>query len=682
MGQSNTTPVRRRCIALVGPYQSGKTSLLEEILARTDTVKRSGAASSGFEFVDTSPEAKNRGMSVEPNIASVSFLGDEFTFIDCPGSIEFQYDTTAVVTGCDAAVVICEADEKKIPSLQVLLKQLEDRNIPHFIFLNKVDETHGRIRDVLNLLQTASEKPLVLRQIPIWDDGSVTGFVDLALERAFMYRRHEESKLTELPDDVRERKLEARFSMLEQLADHDDELMEQLLEDIDPPRNQVFDDLTEDLQQSLICPVLLGSASKGYGILRLLKALRHEAPLVEETAKRLDMPDRGSCAQVLKTYHTSHAGKLSIARILSGKYLDNSLVYSNKQEHKISGILGYDGTKTKKISEAHCGATVAFGKLDNVGTGQTLHLEPSHVDFHISVPHPPDPVYGVAVTAKERRDEVKLTSALHKLVDEDPSLYLEHKQDLAEMVLCGQGDIHLKVALERLVGKYGVRADIYKRTIPYKETIRKSVEVRGKHKKQSGGHGQFGDVLIHIAPLPRDAGFSFTETITGGVVPRQYIPSVEVGVKDYLDVGPLGFPVVDVSVTLIDGSYHNVDSSDQAFRTAGRLAMSKGMPQCAPVLLEPIMKVDVSIPSDATTKINGIISSRRGQILEFNTKEDWSGWERVVAFIPEAELQDLIVDLRSVTAGVGTYTAKYDHLAEITGKLADQIVSEHQANAA
>jgi elongation factor G len=251
------------------------------------------------------------------------------------------------------------------------------------------------------------------------------------------------------------------------------------------------------------------------------------------------------------------------------------------------------------------------------------------------------------------------------------------------MVLWGQGEMHLRVALERLKRKYGVDAESKPRQVPYKETIRKGVEhVRGRHKKQSGGHGQFGDVVLDIKPLPRGAGFQFAETITGGVVPRQFIPSVEIGVQDFLQKGPLGgFPVVDVSVTLTDGSYHAVDSSDMAFRQAGRIGMQEGMPKCSPVLLEPVMEVEIAIPSDATARVNGMIPQRRGQILGFDAREGWPGWDVVRAQLPESEIQDLIVELRSATAGVGTYTARFHHLAELTGKLADNVLAQHKAAA-
>jgi elongation factor G len=291
-------------------------------------------------------------------------------------------------------------------------------------------------------------------------------------------------------------------------------------------------------------------------------------------------------------------------------------------------------------------------------------------------------VLGIAVAAKERKDDVKLGQALNKLQDEDPSLSVAHNPETHEVVIWGQGEMHLRVATERLSGRYGVAIVTRAPTVGYRETIRKGIVQRGRHKKQSGGHGQFGDVVLDIKPLPRSSGFTFDEKITGGVVPRNYIPSIGEGVGDALKHGPLGFPVVDVAVTLIDGSYHTVDSSDMAFRTAGRIAMQEALPQCQPVLLEPILSVEIVCPSDTTAKLNAIVSGRRGQLLGFDTREGWTGWDVVRALMPEAEIGDLIVEVRSATAGVGSFTAKFDHMAELSGRPAEQIVAARTAAAA
>ena len=680
MGQSaGPTGRSSRCIALVGPYLSGKTTLLEAILARTGTVTRQGTIKDKNTIGDASSEARDHGMSIELNIADTTFLGDSFTFIDCPGSIEFQHEGALALTACDAAIVVCEPDPKRVPALQLIMKQLEDRGIPRFLFLNKIDSFDAQVRDILPTLQPASSKSLVLRQIPIWENGVASGFVDLALERAFVYRKQANAEVVEMPDGVRDRETEARFKMLEQLADYDDELMEQLLADMQPPREKVFTDLVKEVQDGLIVPVLLGSAENGNGILRLLKALRHEAPFVEATAKRLKLENAKSAAHIIKTIYTPHGGKISVARVLAGEFGEGSVVQGVNAEERAASAFSLLGAEAKKRPMAKAGDTVALGRLEKITSGETISTDKGGAT-QVPAPVPAQPVYGVAINVKDRKDEVKLTGALARLMEEDPSLGVEHAKDTHQMVLWGQGEMHLRVSLERLKRKYGVDAETRRRQLPYKETIRKSVEhVRGRHKKQSGGHGQFGDVVIDIKPLPRGSGFQFSESITGGVVPKQFIPSVEIGVQDFLQKGPLGgFPVVDVAVTLTDGSYHAVDSSDMAFRQAGRIGMQEGMPKCNPVLLEPIMEVEIAVPSEATARINGMIPQRRGQILGFDAREGWTGWDVVRAQIPESEMADLIVELRSATAGVGTYTSKFHHLAELTGKLADNVLAAHR----
>lgn len=682
MGNEGARPSGPRCIALIGPYLSGKTTLLESILARTGALSRQGKVSDGNTIGDASPEARAHGMSVELNVASIDYHGEQYTFIDCPGSIEFLQEQLPALPAVDAAIVVCEPDDKKIPALQLILKQLDQLGIPRILFLNKIDKTEMRVRDILSILQPASEKPLVLRQIPIWEDNSVTGCVDLALERAFIYRKHAQSEVVDLPDGVLDRKGEARYSMLEQLADYDDELMEALLEDVEPTQDIVFQDLAQELSQGQICPVLLGSAENGNGIRRLLKAIRHEVPTVEATADRLSVSSEECVAQILKTYHTTHGGKLSLVRVLSGELVDGTILYGASEDHeRVSGIFTLLGQEPSKISRAVAGDTVALGRMEAFKTGETLSSQKGECE-QIAPLESLKPVYGLAVSAVERKDEVKLTAAITKIIEEDPSIKLLHAQDTNEMVIWGQGEMHLRVTLERLEGKYGIAAETRKRKIPYKETIRKSITQRGRHKKQSGGHGQFGDVVVEIKPLPRGSGFDFSQAISGGVVPRQYIPAVQHGIEDYLVQGPLGFPVVDLSVKLIDGSYHAVDSSEQAFKTAGRIAMVDGLPECSPVLLEPVLSVSFYIPNEATAKINAIISTRRGQILGFDARPGWMGWDVVNAHLPETEIQDIIVEVRSATAGVGTFTYAFDHLSELTGKLADQVLSDSKAQAA
>ncbi|MEA2943655.1 MAG: elongation factor, partial [Bradyrhizobium sp.] len=643
MGQDARSPPSLResgprCIALVGPFQSGKTTLLEAILARTGAIPKAGSVEAGTSVGDASAEARRHKMGVGLTAATTNFMGDSYTFVDCPGSIEFAHDMRAAIPAVDLAVVVCEADERKLPQLQIILRELEDLNIPRLLFLNKIDKANKRVRETLATLQPASRVPLVLRQIPIWNGELIAGFVDLALERAFVYREHKASEVIALEGGDLDREKEARFSMLEKLADHDDVLMEQLLDDIQPPRDAVFDDLARELREGLICPVLLGSAARENGVLRLMKALRHEAPDVTETARRLGAPaaaGKDALAYVFKTVHLQHGGKLSLARVLSGRLDDGATVQSSGgATGRVSGITGVNGAHDTKRPHAEAGEMIALGKLDTIKTGETLSTGKTAPSALVEIA-PSPPVLAMALSASDRKDDVKLGQALARLNEEDPSFTIVHNPRTHDTVLWGQGEMHLRVALERLKERFGVNVKSQAPGIGYQETIRKSITAqRGRHKKQSGGHGQFGDVVLDIKPMPRGGGFEFVDKIVGGAVPRNYIGAVEEGVVDALARGPLGFPVIDVHVTLTDGSYHSVDSSDQAFRTAARIGMSEGLPQSQPVLLEPIHVVEIVCPTDATAKINAILSGRRGQILGFDTREGWPGWDRVRAMMP------------------------------------------------
>ena len=664
-----------KCIAIVGPFASGKTTLLEALLERTDAIQKQAPTGSGSTVGDHSAEAQAHQMSVEASIATTRFLDESITFVDCPGSVEFAAETDPVLAAADLAIVVTEPDERKIAALQLILHKLDALGIPRMIFLNKIENATMGVRDMLKILQPTSSVPLLLRQIPLRKNGIVMWSIDLALERAYIYREHATSEIAPITDDDKAREVEARFSMLETLADHDDALMEQLLEEIEPPRDAIFDDLAADLREGTVTPVLIGSAEKGNGILRLLKAIRHDAPDIEATRARLGLEDKGeTVVQVLKTIHNPHGGKLSVSRIMTGTVNDGMELRSSAVTAKVSGIYDLLGKTQNKRPAAAAGETVALGKLDEVRTGDTLTGAKAAIPSLAGL-EGGQAVFAVSLRPKERKDEAKLSLALQKLMEEDPSLSLEQRQESGETILSGHGEMHLRVTRERLEGKYQIPVEAGAPSVPYRETIRKNVTQRGRHKKQSGGHGQFGDVVLDIKPLPRGSGFEFTDTITGGVVPKQYIPSVEAGVRDYLKCGPLGFPVVDLTVNLADGSYHSVDSSDMAFQLAGRLAMKEGMPGCSPVLLEPVLKVEIHTPSDATARVTAIVSQRRGQILGFDARPGWSGWDVVEAMLPEAEIADLIIELRSATAGVASYRAAFDHMAELTGRLADDVLN-------
>lgn len=670
---SGRNPSAPRCAAIVGPYLSGKTTLLESLLHACGTLPRKGSIKEGNTVGDASPEARARSMSTEVSVASAEFLGEQWHFLDCPGSVEFAHDTYAALMVADIAIVVCEPEASRVLTLSPLFHFLDRHQIPHIVYINKMDHANDRVRELIDAMQSVSERPLALRHVPIREGDDITGYVDLVSERAYKYQPGSPSALIELPDSVQDRNEEARQELLETLADFDDKLLEELLEDVVPPKEEIYEYLTRELQADRVVPVFLGAAEQDHGVLRLLKALRHEAPGPETTLERLGGAEGDPLVQVFKTYHLPHTGKLSVARIWRGAVSDGD----SFGDHRVSGLAQLMGHTLNKITKAGIGDVVGLGRLDEIKTGDVLTAD-GVVAGRLPWIDPLLPVYSMAIAAERREDEVKMSTGIARLVEEDPSITAEHNEDTHQLVLWGQGDIHLQVAGEKLKSRYNVGITTARPAVPYKETIRKPIQQHARHKKQSGGHGEFGDVHLDIKPLPRGQGFEFIDKISGGVVPRQYIPAVEHGVQEYMQEGPLGFPVIDLSVTLYDGQYHSVDSSDMAFRRAGILAMKEALPQCSPVLLEPIALVTISIPSEYTGQAQGVITKRRGQILGFDTKEGWSGWDEVKANMPQSELHDLIVDLRSLTLGVGTFEWKFDHLAELAGRDADQIVAQRR----
>lgn len=668
-----------RCAALVGPYLSGKTTLLEALLFASGTISRRGNQKDGNTVGDHSPEARARQMSTEINVARATYLDDPWTFLDCPGSVELAWEAHCALLASDVAVVVCEPEVERALTLAPLFKFLDDHEIPHMVFINKMDTASARVSEVLAALQGVSQRPLVLRQVPVpGPENAPQGYVDLVSERAYKYKPGQASDLIKLPDEVAPEEQSIRASLLEKLADFDDKLLEQLLEDVQPSKEDIYRHLTQNLRRDLIVPVFLGAAQLDHGVRRLLKALRHETPDVATTALRLKLDPKktDTVAQVIKTFHPPNAGKLSLARVWTGQVSEGMSLNGVR----VAGVLKLLGAQATKIPFAVPGDVVALARLEGIATGTVLSS--SGTPPQLEHPPLPVPVYGLAIAAEKRAEDVKLSGAITRLIEEDPTISVEHNAELQEIVLWGQGDIHLQIALDRLKQRYNLAVTSRRPSVPYKESIKSNTALHSRFKRQSGGHGQFADIQIEVKPLPRGTGHVFKDAVVGGAIPRNYIPAVEEGVADYLKRGPLGFPVVDVSVTLITGQFHDVDSSDQAFKTVARQAMSEAMPKCTPVLLEPIHHVEISVPNAFTSRVQRIVSGRRGQILGFDAKPDWSGWDAVAANIPASELHDLIVELRSVTLGVGTYTTRFDHLQELTGKLADKVLHDHGGEAA
>ncbi|MEA5420832.1 elongation factor G [Spirulina sp. CCNP1310] len=669
----NLDPVRN--VALVGPYSSGKTTLLESMLAVTGAIARKGSIKEKNTVADHSPEARDRAMSVEVSVATTTHADTKITFLDCPGSIEFAQETYNALVGAGTAIVVCEADVAKVLTLAPLFKFLDDWEIPHLVFINKLDRCRDSFMDILHAIKTVSSRPLVPQQYPIRQDQNLIGYIDLIDEQAYHYHTGQSADPVPLPPELRSEEQAARDEMLETLSEFDDHLLEELLEEINPPKEEILKDLKQDLSADLVVPVFLGIAEQDCGVRPLLDALVREAPDPSVTAERrgLTPTEAGEpIAQVLKTYHSA-GGKLSLVRIWQGTITDGMTL----NNERVGGIYRLMGSQQQGTNEAVVGELVALGRLDHAKTGDTLSVntvEPLRKADRL------EPVFALAISPERRKDEVKLSGVLHKLVEADPALQWEQHEDTREVILWGQGEIHLQVSLARLARQFNLPMTTQPPQIPYKETIRKSTNIHGRYKHQSGGHGAFGDVFLDIQPQPRGEGFRFTDSIVGGVIPKQYIPGVETGVREYLNQGPLGFPVVDVAVNLSNGSYHSVDSSEQAFKQAARIAMTEGMAKCEPILLEPILNIQIAAPNEFTSKVLQLVSGRRGQILGYEPLEGWQNWDNVTAYLPQAEMQDFIVELRSLTLGVGFFHWQYDHLQEMPDKLMANVLAKASAS--
>ncbi|REJ54103.1 MAG: elongation factor G [Microcystis wesenbergii TW10] len=669
---NQSTGANTRNVALVGPYSSGKTSLLESLLFVTGAITRKGKISDRNTVGDSSTQARDRQMSVEVSVAHSQYQDLNFTFLDCPGSIEFASETYNALVGAGAAIIVCEPVVDRVLTLAPLLKFLDDWEIPHLIFINKMDRCNSHFNEVLQALKSVSSRPLVPQQYPIRQNNEIIGFIDLINEQAYHYHANSPADPVALPDHLKEEEQIARQEMLETIAEFDDHLLEELLEDINPSREEILQDLKQELGADQIVPVFFGMAERDYGVRHLLTALVEEAPAPTITANRRGLDtsaDGDAVVQILKTYFTPQGGRLSLGRIWQGTLNDGMALNGVR----IGGIYRLMGQQQQPLQQAQAGEIVALGRLEGIATGDVVSSGSQKPDLPKGLQL--KPVFALAIAAVNRKDEVKLSSALTKLIEEDPSLYWEQHGDTKEVILWGQGEIHLQVALDRLARKYNLPMTTHLPQVPYKETIKASTKSHGRYKHQTGGHGAFGDVYLDIKPLARGEGFHFHETIVGGVVPKQYIPGVETGVREYLGHGPLGFPVVDIDVTLTDGSYHSVDSSEQAFKQAARLAMTEGLPKCHPVLLEPILSVTVLAPSEYTAKVLQLISGKRGQIQGFEASEEWKGWDQVTAYLPQAEMHDLIVELRSLTMGVGFFRWDEDHLQEVPDKLRDAVLA-------
>jgi elongation factor G len=660
---------RRRNVAVVGPHHAGKTTLVEALLATCGAIPRRGSVADGTATTDYEPECIERGQSTTVGFAFASTPNVDITFIDCPGFLDFFEEVKLALIAADAAVVVIDADPARVRQTRQLVEFLDERRLPHCFFINKLDRPGSNFRATLEALVATHGKRVVAEHLPIGEAEQFRGYIDLAARHAFVA---ENGSPKEIPID---RELAspvdlARQTLLETLGDFDDHLFEELLEGIEPPLDEVERDLHDETCADQIVPVLAGAGLTDIGVAAgaLLRVIERQFPAPSG--------DAGAplVAQVVKTIVHPASGKVSLVRIWDGTlHADAALVDVSRGAAKIraSGLFRLQGKKQEPVASASAGDIVAIARLEGVRTGDTLVAVASAAPRE--VPALAEPMYAVAIRPKERLDEAKVSQTLARIVEEDPTLRIARDEFTGELQLLGLGEVHVATAMSRLARKYHLALETSAPAVAYRETIADANRVHARYKHQTGGHGQFADIVLKIEPRERGHGVTFSEEIVGGVVPRQFHPAVEKGVREALARGPIaGFPVVDVHVTLVDGTFHAVDSSEQSFRTAAGMAMRDGLPKCRPVLLEPIAYVEATVPDDCASAILGGLTAKRGQVLAFEPAGR-PGFARVLAYAPRAELTTYVTELRTATQGLGTFTWRHDRFEPAPPKISQTL---------
>jgi elongation factor G len=684
-----------RNVAFIGNNRSGKTALVEAILHLTGAISRRGKTQDGTTTTDYEPEAVARQMSTSTSMARTTYNGVTFNILDCPGFIDFVEEAKLALMGVDAAVFVVEPDAGKVIQMDSLLRFTEEIGVSRLVFVNKLDKPDmdfaGTLAALKDMPGTKTPRPLNPVQYPIVGASGITGYVDVLKKEAYKYGAQGKPEKTDVPGDLQQDLDASREKLVDGLADTDDALFEMVVEGKDPPLDLLEKDLKQAVRQGTFVPILVGSAQSDAGVFSLLDAILTLCPSPAEReykdkdGKAITVKDDGPViAQVIKTYVNPQSGKLSLARVFTGTITgDSSIIDINKggSKERVGGLYYMLGKKQETMTSAGPGTIVAIARLETPRTGDTITTDAKESTL-MTVPPAPPPLYSLAIAPKNRNDEAKLSTLLAKITEEDPVLKTDRDPDTNEFCLYGQGEVHLTLNRQRLERKYNIQLDSKRPKIAYKETIGGKVEAHGRHKKQTGGRGQFGECYLRIEPLERGAGNKFSESIVGGSIPRQYIPGIEKGVTEALSKGALaGFPVVDVSVNVFDGSYHDVDSDEMSFRMAGILAMREGMSKAHPFILEPIAEVKIMVPSSYTSGVLSQLNGLRGQILGYGASPDRQGWDEVNAHVPQGELWDYIIELRTLTQGLGYYLWKFAHLAQVPPDLSKELQAQATVHA-
>lgn len=615
----------------------------------------------------------------ELRVAGFTHLGENWQAIDTPGSIEFLQLASDALLAADAAVICVAPDPAQAVLAAPYLRLAEAAGTPALLFINRMDEAQGRVRDIVAALQDYAAHPIVLRQIPMrGDDGSITGSVDLVSERAWKYNENAPSDLVEIPEGAIAREHEAREDLLERLSEYDDRLLEELIEDRTPPTAEVHSICARLLGENRIFPALIGAASHGNGIVRVMKALRHEAPRARASRTRLaEQAGLGEAplAVIFAGQYRRHVGKTLLLRAFEALSAGQPL--AGRAAGHVSSADSRDSRPRDRIEE---GEIVAVAKADHLLPDRLAGASALHETPGWNRPLPP--LQERILRPVSDRDSVKLSGALATIAEGDAALTIGQDAGTGFPRVGVQGPLHLRFLRQRLAEAFSLEVEESQPAPDYRETITRPQDQAYRHKKQTGGAGQFADVKLSVAPAARGEGFVFGETVKGGAVPKNYIPAVEAGARDATERGPLGFPVVDVRVTLTDGLHHPVDSSDMAFRIAGKRAVAEALKSAAPVLLQPIFRLSIRAPSIYTGSLGPIISAQHGQILGFDADPEARGWDIFEALVPGSALGAIGNDIRAATQGVGRFTATFDHYEELHGKAADRVVQDRATEVA
>ncbi|MBR3623277.1 MAG: elongation factor G [Selenomonadaceae bacterium] len=670
-----------RNIAVMGHGKTGKTSLLEACLFNAGATKRHGKVDEGSSVLDYSDEENRRKMSITMSLAASEWKDYKLNFLDTPGYPDFIGDVKGAATAADSALIVISAPSGIEVETEKAWGICEELNLPRAFFVNKMDREHANFDKVVEELRVRFGAGVVPVQLPIGQEETFQGVADL-ISLKMKIVRHEED---ELPDYIENDVAEARLKLIEAVAEFNNELLEKYIEGIDIPENDVAAALIEGVQAGKIFPVFCGSAIKNAGIKKMMDGMIEYMPapdfraVIGTNPKDDDLVERTVSdpfsAQVFKTIVDPFVGRLSFIRIFSGT-IKGDATYLNtvkNESERLSGIFSMVGKTQLSLASANAGDIVVAAKLANTSTGDTLSDKNSPIRYDPIVY--PEAMLSMAVYAKKKGDEDKVFASIQKECEEDPTLIVKKVKETRETIINGIGEVHLEILAEKIKRKYSADMELRQPKIPYRETIRKSVKAEAKHKKQSGGHGQYGHVWLEISPNGQGEGNTFSESIFGGSVPRQFIPAVEKGTVETLAAGILaGYPVVDVKVNLFDGSYHTVDSSEAAFKTATAIALKKGVMDANPVLLEPIAEITVRAPEYYMGDVMGRLSSKRGKIL--GTESVGKDFSEVKAYVPVAELYKYATDLRSQTQGRGSFSLKVDHYEVVPERQAEKIIAD------